>query len=129
MAVRKSTELAAVTAVVLALLIVCFGGLAIAALTDMAPVRVAAGGALGWAALYVLLSFAAFQLDGIFIGATRTREMRNASFFSVIAFMLAWWWLTPLFGNAGLWCAFVIYVCARALALAVYYPRLLRQLD
>jgi len=129
MAVRKSTELAAVTAVVLALLIVCFGGLAIAALTDIAPVRVAAGNALGWAALYVLLSFAAFQLDGIFIGATRTREMRNASFFSVIAFMLAWWWLTPLFGNAGLWCAFVIYVCARALALAVYYPRLLRQLD
>jgi MATE family multidrug resistance protein len=129
MAVRKSTELAAVTAVVLALLIVCFGGLAIAALTDIAPVRVAAGGALGWAALYVLLSFAAFQLDGIFIGATRTREMRNASFFSVIAFMLAWWWLTPLFGNAGLWCAFVIYVCARALALALYYPRLLRQLD
>lgn len=128
-AVRKSTELAAATAVVLALLIVCFGGLAIAALTDITPVRVAAGGALGWAGLYVLLSFAAFQLDGIFIGATRTREMRNASFFSVIAFMLAWWWLTPLFGNAGLWCAFVIYVCARALALAVYYPRLLRQLD
>lgn len=127
-AVRKSTELAAVTAVVLALLIVCFGGLAIAALTDIATVRVAAGSALGWAALYVLLSFAAFQLDGIFIGATRTREMRNASFYSVIAFMLAWWWLTPLFGNAGLWCAFVIYVCARALALAVYYPRLLRQL-
>ena len=129
MAVRRSSELAAVTAIILALLIVCFGGPAIAALTNIDAVRVAAGDALGWAGLYVLLSFAAFQLDGIFIGATRTREMRNASFYSLIAFMLAWWWLTPLFGNHGLWCAFVIYVCARALALAAYYPRLVRALD
>lgn len=129
MAVRRSSELAAVTAIILALLIVCFGGPAIAALTNIDAVRVAAGDALGWAGLYVLLSFAAFQLDGIFIGATRTREMRNASFYSLIVFMLAWWWLTPLFGNHGLWCAFVIYVCARALALAAYYPRLVRALD
>jgi MATE family multidrug resistance protein len=126
MAVRRSSELAAVTAIILALLIVCFGEPAIAALTNIDAVRVAAGETLAWAGLYVLLSFAAFQLDGIFIGATRTREMRNASFISVIVFMLAWWWLTPLFGNHGLWCAFVIYVCARALALAAYYPAVLR---
>lgn len=128
-AVRRSSELAALTAVILALLIVCLGDLAIAVLTDIETVRVVAGGTLAWAGLYVLLSFPAFQLDGIFIGATRTREMRNASFVSVIAFMLAWWWLTPLFGNHGLWCAFVIYVCARALALAAYYPGLIRAAD
>jgi MATE family multidrug resistance protein len=125
-AVRKSSELAAVTAVILALLIVCLGDLAVATLTDIDTVRAAAGGAVAWAGMYVLLSFPAFQLDGIFIGATRTREMRNASFVSVIAFMLAWWWLTPVFGNQGLWCAFVIFVCARALALAAYYPGLVR---
>ena len=128
MAVRRSTELAGATALVLALLILCFGDLAISALTDMVAVRAAAESTLAWAALYVLLSFAAFQLDGIFIGATRTREMRNASLVSVIVFMLAWWWLTPLFGNQGLWCAFVIYVCARAIALAVYYPGLVRDI-
>ena len=128
-AVRRSTELAAITALVLALLIVCFGSFFIAVLTDITAVRVAAEDSLHWAALYVLLSFAAFQLDGIFIGATRTREMRNASFASIIAFMLAWWWLVPPYGSDGLWCAFVIYVCVRALALAAYYPRLLRALD
>jgi MATE family, multidrug efflux pump len=125
-AVHRSTELAAATAVVLALLILCFGNQAIGALTDIAAVRSAAADALPAAALYVLLSFAAFQLDGIFIGATRTREMRNASFVSIIAYMLAWSWLTPLFGNGGLWGAFIIFVCARALALAAYYPRLVR---
>jgi MATE family multidrug resistance protein len=128
-AVRRSTELAAATAVLLALLIACFGNLAIAALTNIDAVRVAAADTLGWAALYVLLSFAAFQLDGIFIGATHTREMRNASFVSIAVFMLAWWWLAPVYGIHGLWCAFVIYVCARALALAAYYPRLVRALD
>lgn len=127
-AVRRSTELAAATALVLAVLILCSGGLAISVLTDMVAVRAAAESTLAWAALYVLLSFAAFQLDGIFIGATRTREMRNASFVSVIVFMLAWWWLTPLYGNQGLWCAFVIYVCARAIALAAYYPGLIRSI-
>ena len=126
LAVRRSSELAAATALLLALLIACFGDLAIAALTDLAAVRDAAADTLGWAALYVLLSFAAFQLDGIFIGATRTREMRNASFVSLIVFMLAWWWLTPRYGSHGLWAAFVIFVCARAIALAGYYPRLLR---
>jgi MATE family, multidrug efflux pump len=124
--VRRSTELAAVTAVVLALLILGVGDQVIAALTDIDAVRVAAGDALAWAALYVLLSFAAFQLDGIFIGATRTREMRDAAFMSIVVFMLAWWWLTPMFGNRGLWTAFIIYVCARALALAFYYPGLVR---
>jgi MATE family multidrug resistance protein len=128
-AVRRSTELAAATAFLLALLMVCFGTQAIAALTDIAAVRAAATDALALAALYVLLSFAAFQLDGIFIGATRTRDMRNASVISLCAFMLAWWWLTPLFGNRGLWAALVIFVCARAAALGACYPRLLRALD
>jgi MATE family multidrug resistance protein len=125
-AVRRSTELAGVTALVLALPIACFGELAIGLLTDIGAVRTAASGSLGWASLYVLLSFAAFQLDGIFIGATRTRAMRDASFVSLLVFMLAWWWLTPLFGINGLWCAFVIYVAVRAATLAAYYPALLR---
>lgn len=126
LAVRKSTELAAATSVILAVLILLCGDFAVAVLTDIVSVREVAAQTLGWAAVYVLLSFAAFQLDGIFIGATRTREMRNASIASALVFGLSWWWLTPLYGNYGLWCALVIFVCARALALAVYYPRLLR---
>ncbi|MEM8561310.1 MAG: MATE family efflux transporter [Pseudomonadota bacterium] len=125
-AVRRSSELALATAVILALLIALFGHDAIAALTNISEVRIAAGEALGWAALYVLVSAAAFQLDGIFIGATHTREMRNASFLSTAVFMLAWWVLTPGLGLNGLWLAFVIYVVVRALSLLLYYPRLLR---
>lgn len=128
-AVRRTTELAAATSLVLALLILVFGNAIISALTDIIAVRSAANDALPWVGLYVLLSFAAFQLDGIFIGATRTRDMRNASFISAVVFVLAWWWLTPLFGNHGLWAAFVIFVCARAAALAAFYPGLARAVE
>ncbi len=126
LAVRRSSVLAAATALVLALSIAALGNLAVQGLTDLPAVRLAAADAMLWAALYVLLSFAAFQLDGIFIGATRTREMRNASIVSTLVFLLAWWWLAPRYGNAGLWWSFLIYVCARAVTLAACYPSLVR---
>lgn len=125
-AVRLSSELALATAAVLATAIVVFGEAAIYLLTDLPPVRQIANALLPWCALYVLLAVAAFQLDGIFIGATRTREMRGASLLSIAAFLLAGWPLTNYFGNLGLWWAFIIYALARAAALALYYPRITR---
>ncbi len=121
LAVRRSTELAAATAIMLASMIMLAGEPAVIALTSIDPVRAAAIAHLPLAALYVLCSFAAFQFDGIFIGATRTRAMRDASILSLAVFLIAWWPLTHAFGNQGLWFAFVIYVCARAAALALFY--------
>ena len=79
---------------------------------------------LPWAALYVLLSVAAFQLDGVFIGTTRTREMRNAALLSSAVFLLLAWPATRAWGNHGLWAAFVAYVVARAVALWPHLRRL-----
>lgn len=126
LAVRRSTELAGATSVVLALAIVALGEVAVFALTVHEPVRLAATDLLPWSALYVLLSFAAFQLDGIFIGATRTRAMRNASAFAIVVFLPSAWWLMSLMDSHGLWLAFVAYVCARAVGLGFYYPALRR---
>lgn len=123
-AVILSSQLAGATALALAAAILLFGQLAIAVLTDLPDVRQAAGAHLPLSALYVLLAVAAFQLDGIFIGTTRTREMRNASLLSITLFLLASWPLTALFGNDGLWWAFIAYVVARALTLAPYYFRI-----
>ncbi len=123
-AVRRSTELAGATAVLLALAILTLHAPVIAALTDIEPVRLAAHTVVPLAAIYVLCSFAAFQLDGIFIGATRTRDMRDASLLSVVIFVAVCWPLTTIGGNQGLWGAFVVYVCVRAAALLLYYPGL-----
>ncbi len=124
MAVKKTTILAAVTAVILAVAIWQAGSIAVALLTDLENVRFAANQLLYLAAIYVFLSFPAFQLDGIFIGASFTREMRNAAFMSFAVFIISWWLLMDRMGITGLWFAMIIYVAARADALLLYYRRL-----
>jgi multidrug resistance protein, MATE family len=128
LAVRRSSELALMSALVLAVAWWVLGPLAIDLLTDLAAVRSAARAFLPYAALYVLLSVAAFQLDGIFIGATRTRDMRNAALLSLAAFLLALGLLAGRAGNHGLWLAFNAFVVARALALGLHYPGLRRSI-
>jgi len=123
-AVKRSSILALVTAAALALLLLLFGDLAVAVLTDLEPVQAAAQGSLFLAAIYIFFSFAAFQLDGIFIGASFTRQMRNAAFLSIAVFLAAWWILMGRFGVNGLWWAMIIYVAARADALLLFYPAL-----
>jgi len=128
-AVRRTTELAFITAVLLAFIVLLLGRQIIAGLTDIASVQALAGGMLIYAGIYIVLSFAAFQLDGVFIGATFTVQMRNASIIAVAFFLVAWWLLASRFGVAGLWWSFIIYVCARAAALLIYYPGLRRSLN
>ena len=128
-AVKRSSILALVTAAVLALLLLLFGSPAVVVLTDIEPVQAAAQGSLFLAAIYIFLSFAAFQLDGIFIGASFTRQMRNAAILSIAAFLLAWWMLMDRFGVSGLWWAMIIYVSARAYALLLFYPALRKSID
>lgn len=125
-AVRRTTHFAVITAILLATGILLAGQGVIHALTDLAPVRAVAVAYLPRTAAYVALSFAAFQLDGVFIAATRTRTMRNASLAAAAVFLvLAYWW-SGTAGNTGLWAAFTVYVVARAVALGVDYPRLRR---
>ncbi len=128
-AVKRSSILALVTATALALLLLVFGDLAVAVLTDLEPVQTAAQGSLFLAAIYIFFSFAAFQLDGVFIGASFTRQMRNAAFLSIAVFLFAWWILMDRFGVNGLWWAMIIYVAARADALLLFYPALRKFID
>jgi len=126
LAVRRSTVLALITAILLALAIVMAGDIAVMLMTDISSVRLAANQLLPFAALYVLFSFAAFQLDGIFIGASFTRQMRDAAALSIVVYLVAWWALSDPFGLQGLWGAMIIYVVARAVALLLFYPPLRR---
>ena len=125
---RLTSELAGATALLLALGMLLAGGAAVHALTGLPDVRQSALLHLPWAAGYVLVSVAAFQLDGVFIGATRTRDMRNAAVLSVVVFLLVAWPAASAWGNHGLWAAFVVYVVARAAALWPPYLRMRREL-
>jgi MATE family multidrug resistance protein len=94
-------------------------------LTVDVAARAAARAYLPWAAGVPLLGVWAFQLDGIFIGATQTADMRNAMLMSLGIFIAAWWLFRP-FGNHGLWAAFYVNYVARAATLLFYYPKLVR---
>jgi len=123
-AVRQTTEMAFVTAMLLSFFVLVLGQQMIGVLTDIVPVQELADGMLIYVAIYIVLSFAAFQLDGIFIGATFTMQMRNASIIATAVFLVAWWLLSARYGVVGLWWSFIVYVCARAAALLIYLPTL-----
>ena len=129
LAVRRTTSLAIMTAILLALAIGLFGDVAVMLLTDISAVRLAANELLLLPAIYVFFSFAAFQLDGIFIGASFTRRMRDAAVISIAVYLFAWWVLSGRFGIEGLWWAMIIYVVARAIALLLFYPSLRRSVS
>lgn len=96
--------------------------------TTNGPVREAARSYLPLAALAPLAAAAAFAYDGIYVGATWTRAMRNLMLLALAAFGLALGAVQGLgLGNAGLWIAFVIFLAARGLGQALAYPRLARR--
>jgi MATE family multidrug resistance protein len=73
-----------------------------------------------------VVGVACFQLDGIFIGATRTADMRNMMIVSLAVFFAVWALLTPAFGNHGLWASLMIFYITRAATLGLRYPALER---
>ena len=78
---------------------------------------------LPWMAVMPVLAFSSYLLDGIFIGATRARAMRDTMLTAVIAFYLPVWWLAQPLGNHGLWLAFVSFTVARSLLLGTIFWR------
>jgi MATE family multidrug resistance protein len=78
---------------------------------------------LPWIVVAPLVGIASWMLDGIFIGATLTREMRNAMLGSVAVYLGALALLVPAFGNHGLWAALMVLNAARGASMALFYPR------
>jgi MATE family multidrug resistance protein len=80
--------------------------------------------------LFVILSptlaVFAFAYDGVYIGATWARDMRNLMVASLLIFLAAWFALRS-FGNAGLWGAFLVHYAARGGLEALRYPALFRK--
>ncbi|MDQ7081344.1 MAG: MATE family efflux transporter, partial [Paracoccaceae bacterium] len=109
---------------VLALAFSLAGGLNIDIMTRAPEVRLLARDYLPWMVLAPLIGIASWMLDGVFIGATRTRDMRIAMIISTAIYALAVALLLPLWGNNGLWAALMIFFAARAVTLALRYPAL-----
>ncbi|RYH02298.1 MATE family efflux transporter [Salipiger sp. IMCC34102] len=102
------------------------GPLVIDVMTTAEPVRAAARVFLPYMVAAPLLGVAAWMLDGIFIGATRTRDMRNMMIITTLVYFAAVIPLTAAFGNHGLWMALLLSFVARGVTLGLRYPALER---
>tara|TARA_Y100000588_G_C13997450_1_gene814143 strand:- start:184 stop:534 length:351 start_codon:yes stop_codon:yes gene_type:complete len=100
------------------------GPLFIGLMTDIGSVKVTTEDFLPWIVVLPLISVWGFQLDGIFIGTTHSKEMRNSMFAAMIAFLISVWLLTPKLENNGLWLSMCFFMLARAITMGLYYPRI-----
>jgi MATE family, multidrug efflux pump len=119
----------AVVVLLLAVVFAVFGGAIIDLMATSEPVRSEARAYLIYMVAAPLTGWAAWMLDGIFIGATRARDMRNMMAVSFAIYIAALALLIPLWGNHGLWAALLISFVARGATLALRYPALERGAD
>jgi MATE family multidrug resistance protein len=122
-AVLKASSVSAFTvAAVLSLLYLILGNRIIAVFTNQESVRVLAGHFLPWLVVLPLIAVWSFLLDGVFIGATRARELRDSMLIALAGFLALAVILTAHFGNHGLWCAMLAFMALRATMLALHLP-------
>ena len=104
-----------------------FGNQFLHIFTDQQEVIAAAGDYMTWVLVIPVCGFAAFLFDGIFIGATATRTMRNAMFVATAAFFAVYYGLKAYTNadndehtwNNVLWLAFMVYLTLRGLLQAL----------
>ncbi len=128
-AVRLTSEFAFACAIGFSIITLIGGGWVIRLIITDPLVREATLAFLPWCAAAPVLGVAAWQLDGIFIGATRSTAMRNTAIVSLLIYLALDALLAPSGGNVGVWAAFLGYYIARGITLAMVYPALERSIQ
>jgi MATE family multidrug resistance protein len=122
-AVLKASSVSAfAVAAALSLLYLVFGRSIISIFTNQEEIRSLARQFLPWLIVMPLVAVWSFQLDGVFIGATRAQELRNSMVISLAGFLGLAVVLHARFGNHGLWCAMLAFMALRAITLALHLP-------
>ena len=99
------------------------GRLIIAILTDLPDVRATATRYLPWLIASPLVSVWCFLYDGVYIGATRARAMRNIMLVSTFCVFLPAWYLTQSYGNDGLWFSLLLFMGSRGIGMHITYRK------
>lgn len=125
-AVKLTSLWALIIAMFICLLYFVFGELILGLFTNIDDVLISAKTYLPWMIIAPIVSIWSFQLDGIFIGASYTKEMRNAMILSMLIYLAILQLLIPQWGNHGLFLGLSLFMLTRALTLGFYYPRIIK---
>ncbi|MEL6868963.1 MAG: MATE family efflux transporter [Pseudomonadota bacterium] len=126
-AVRASLIWSLATAGLFVIVFAAGGPLLIDLLTSIDTVRINAREYLPWMIVAPLICVWSFLFDGVFVGTTWAREMRNVMVVSAIVVFVPTWWLSYALGNHGLWLSFTAFMTARASGMALIYRRRINQ--
>jgi MATE family multidrug resistance protein len=94
--------------------------------TNVEDVRLASHLYYFWAAGFPVVAVLAYQMDGVFVGATEGAAMRNGMIVSAAIYFAISWWLADVFANHGVWAGIWVFLALRGLTLLAQYPRLER---
>ena len=125
--VINSIQVSFFTALIVAFLYIIFFKEIVNIITDIEILRFISYQHFIWIVLIPPIASFCYQLDGIFIGASQTKEIRNAMIISVIGFILASIYFTKNFGNHGLWFSLMLFMIFRSLTLKFYFNKILRK--
>jgi MATE family multidrug resistance protein len=121
--VIAATIMAVIVAGIYTIVYLIIGNSLVTLFTNIDELRDYSSNYLVWIFLSPLISVWAYQLDGIFIGATLSKEMRNAMILSATIYCLCMGILPYEYGNHGIWLSIMLFMVVRALTLIYYYPR------
>ncbi len=128
LAVKNSIELSFISAVVLSILYLIFFKQIINIITDIEILRYISYKYAIWIIIIPPVASFCYQLDGIFIGASQTSDMRNATIFASITFIVLSIYSTKYFDNHGLWLSLLLFMILRSLSLTFLIDKITKRL-
>ncbi len=125
--VKNSIQLSVFTGIIISLIFLLFFKQIINIMTDIEIIRFVAYQHAYWIILIPPIASLCYQLDGIFIGASQTKEIRNAMIMSVITFMVLSIYFSKLYGNHGLWLSIILFMMIRSISLKIFFNKILKR--
>ena len=126
--IKNSFILSATTGLLISVIYLLGKNHFISIMTDLPEIKNLSMSHSYWTVIIPFISSFCFQFDGIFIGASQTKELRNAMIVSVGIYIVCALFLTDTLGNSGLWISLSIFFGLRALSLFFYLPRIYRRI-
>ena len=125
--VKNSIQISFVTALIISIIYIIFFKEIINIITDIEILRFISFQHILWVIIIPPVACFCYQLDGIFIGASQTKEIRNAMIVSVVGYVGVSILLTRYLGNHGIWFSLLLFMIFRSITLKFYFKNILRK--
>ncbi|MDC3396644.1 MATE family efflux transporter [Candidatus Pelagibacter sp.] len=122
--VKNSFILSSISGLIISIIFFFTNNLVINLMSDINEIRELSSSYAVWLIILPVISSFCYQFDGIFIGASQTKELRNAMIFSVFSYLLISILLIKFLFNTGIWISLCIFMILRAVSLFYYLDKI-----